>query len=383
VIRVVVVSPTSEWGGPEATLLELVKNIDASRFAVTTVFPRPGPYSSRLQELGVPVHIAPLAVIERRSPTGILAFGAELLSGIVQTVRIAQSWEADLLVTNCSASIVGALAARMVKRPHVGFAREIWEKPALVTRPLYRCLYRESARIVAVSHAVKQRVFGADDARKVDVVYDSIDPACFESPGDLRGLRTELAIHLDQPVVCTLARLTPQKGIHTFLEAAALVHKKYPDVRFLVVGDIPRPRYEPYKEQLVTIVRERKIQNCVRFLGWRTDVRQLLALSTVNVLASERPEGAGRVIPEGWAAGVPAVVADHTGPAEIVRDGLDGLHFRTGDPVDLARKIEYLLAHPAQRLAMRSSGRERASKLFDVRQNTRRIESIWEEVVAG
>ena len=50
------------------------------------------------------------------------------------------------------------------------------------------------------------------------------------------------------------------------------------------------------------------------------------------------------VIQEAFAAGCPAIVSDVGGMAEVVRDGVDGLHFRAGDAGDLAARIEFLLA---------------------------------------
>ena len=144
---------------------------------------------------------------------------------------------------------------------------------------------------------------------------------------------------------------------------------------------MPRPRYRQYKDELLAFVRENHLEDTVRFLGWRSDVKQIMSLCTLNVLASVGPEGAPRVIPEGWAMGLPAIVADHSGPAEIVRDGVDGLHFRTGDASDLANKINHLLSEPQSRASMQQAGLERTRELFSARKYARRIEMIWSQIV--
>ena len=111
-IRVLIISPTSEWGGPEESLLQIVRNVDREQFALSAVFPAPGPYTAQFEEAGVPIHIAPLAPIEKSILSWKLAFfGLEMLAGTLRVARIARHWKADLLYTNCSASLVGPLAA--------------------------------------------------------------------------------------------------------------------------------------------------------------------------------------------------------------------------------------------------------------------------------
>jgi glycosyltransferase involved in cell wall biosynthesis len=257
----------------------------------------------------------------------------------------------------------------------------MWQSPRIVARFIYWALYRGSTQLITVSDAIKHTVFKGRNLEKVNTVYDGLEPTWFTPPDNLGSLRKDLNISMRQPVVITVARLCPQKGIHCFVEAAALVHKKHPEAIFLVVGDIPRPRYADYKDELENLVKGYQLENVVRFLGWRSDVKQLLALASVNILASIGPEGAGRVIPEGWAVGTPAVVANHSGPAELVRDGVDGFHFSNGDACSLADKIERLLDHPGQITEMGRRGRERALRLFDARENAQQVQSIWEQAI--
>jgi glycosyltransferase involved in cell wall biosynthesis len=169
--------------------------------------------------------------------------------------------------------------------------------------------------------------------------------------------------------------------VHCFVQAAAQIHERYPKVAFFVVGDVPRPRYQSYKEELFDLVRRERLEDHVHFLGWRADVKQVMALFTVNVLASVGPEGAGRVIPEGWAVGAPAVVCDHTGPAELVQDGVNGLHFRTGDAHDLAVKVMCLLSDTQIRDAMQKSGLGRARELYGAAAHARAVEQVWARAV--
>lgn len=381
-IHVLIVSPTSEWGGPEAGLLELVHNLDRERFALRAVFPSEGPWTARMAAEGVPIDFAPMAFIERDWRL-LFSFLPDLVRGARRVAHLARTWPADLIFTNCSASLVGVLAARWTNLPHVTYLREARGMDKKV-RPslIYRFFERGSAQLITLSDAIRQMALAGCDPQRVHVIYDSIDSSWF-TPADATAQRAELGLEDGQPVIGTIGRLVPQKGIHCFVEAAAQVHGQYPNAHFLIIGDIPRPRFRSYKEALLEQTRRLGLEHVVHFLGWRSDVKELLSLCTINVLASVGLEGAGRVIGEGWAVGVPAVVAGHSGPAEIVRHGVDGLHFRTGDAADLAACLERLLAEPQTRAAMQRAGLARARDLFDARRNARRVEQVWERAVSG
>ncbi|MGC8826115.1 MAG: glycosyltransferase, partial [Anaerolineae bacterium] len=101
----------------------------------------------------------------------------------------------------------------------------------------------------------------------------------------------------------------------------------------------------------------------------------------VVVLASAGPEGAGLIIPEAWLAGAPVIVPNHSGPLELVRHGETGLHFRAGDPVDLAAQIGTLLADAELRSRLAQAGRQVALTRHDARANTARLESVLDELL--
>ena len=69
------------------------------------------------------------------------------------------------------------------------------------------------------------------------------------------------------------------------------------------------------------------------------------------------------MIVEAFATATPVIAAAHGAAAELVTDGVTGLHFRPGDPSDLAAKVAYLNSDPVTRTQMRAAAR----KDFEVR----------------
>ena len=63
-------------------------------------------------------------------------------------------------------------------------------------------------------------------------------------------------------------------------------------------------------------------------------------------------------IQEAQIAGVPVITGNEGGMAELVRDGVDGLHFQLGDAQDLRRVLLQLLEDPNQLQVMRTHAPE-------------------------
>jgi glycosyltransferase involved in cell wall biosynthesis len=144
-----------------------------------------------------------------------------------------------------------------------------------------------------------------------------------------------------------VGRLTPEKGVATLLEAWRRLDGRFP---LKIVGD------GPLIEQVAQAAAE---VPGIEFLGRRplAEFYDLAGRASFFVFPSTWYEGFPRVIMECFARGTP-IVASAIGPiAEVVTDGVTGVHFRPGDAQDLAAKVERVLAQPDSLLAMRAAAR--------------------------
>jgi glycosyltransferase involved in cell wall biosynthesis len=190
-----------------------------------------------------------------------------------------------------------------------------------------------------------------------------------------------LGLGPDDLVIVVVARLTPWKGHMVLLDAFRAVHREHPRARLLVVG---APTF--WETSYETTLRERAEElgcgEAVRWLGFREDIPQLLALSHLMALPSAS-EPFGIAIVEAMIAGKPVVVCDTGGPREIVVDGETGLVVPTWQVGPLADAIDALLSDPVRARRMGEAGRARALEHFDIRQGVRRIEELYVRLVDG
>jgi len=183
---------------------------------------------------------------------------------------------------------------------------------------------------------------------RVVVVRNGIDLRRFD---ELAARAAEGPVPEGGPIVAVVANLWPVKDHRTLIEAAALVQRRIPDVRFALVGDGPE------RDHLQRLIGELGLRDAVHLLGTRYDVPAILARSSAFCLPS-RAEGLSNAIMEAMAAALPVVATDAGGNAELVRHGSTGFVVPIGDAASMAARLVDVLSDP--RLARQMGRRGRA-----------------------
>jgi glycosyltransferase involved in cell wall biosynthesis len=224
--------------------------------------------------------------------------------------------------------------------------------------------------MVAVSNDVKRDIvtkLGCPPGQ-VRVLYNGIDVNEYGSVLPDPQLRQILDIPEGNKLIVMLARLVEQKKHTRFLQALEMIHNELPPVSILFVGD------GKLRGELEREVETRHLGGMVSFTGHRTDIPQILALSDLSVLTSDR-EGFSNTIIESLAAGVPVVATDVGGNSEAIVDGECGFIVQPDDLPGLARALKAFLVNDSLRRKMSQSARMRAQhfSLENMLDETRRL----------
>lgn len=210
-------------------------------------------------------------------------------------------------------------------------------------------------RVIAVSESNKQFIisyFGDSVREKTETISNGISALAYPAMQDSANLKKNARFY-----IVTIASLNNQKGHEYLLKAVPTVIQAVPEARFLLVGD------GHLRGLLEKTAKELKIDHVVEFMGWRTDVAEILSLSDIFVLPSLF-EGLPLSVLEAMASGKAIVATNVDGTADAVVDGVTGFLVPPGNPSELAQKIIYLLRNPELRERFGREGRSRVLRLF-------------------
>jgi glycosyltransferase involved in cell wall biosynthesis len=195
-------------------------------------------------------------------------------------------------------------------------------------------------RVITVSAMMKEQIAQryAIPKEKIDVIYNAVRHEDF-TPGKLKS-------HLGEKIVLFLGRITLQKGLDYFLEAAKLVLEKDKNVKFVVVGK---------GDQLYKMIERAVhlgIMNNVFFIGFAPSIEEFYKMADVYVMPSVS-EPFGIVALEAMACGTPVIVSKRSGVSEVAR------HMLTVDFWDvkeLANKIYGVINYAPMQYEMSKNG---------------------------
>ena len=208
-----------------------------------------------------------------------------------------------------------------------------------------------SDAVIAVSEACRQRLLAEGVPEScVRLIYHGIDPTPYLS-ATRAGWRQRLGLTATEPVLITVARLAPVKGLKFALEAAAILQRDN-ILTWLFVWQ--GSELSSLQEQTAALC----LGQQVRWLGYQTDIPGLMAAADIKILPSLQ-EALGLVILEAMAAGLPIVASNVGGIPELVQDGQYGILVPPGTSIALASAIKQLLADQSRASSMGLVGRQR------------------------
>ena len=358
-----------ELGGAELSLLMLIEGLDRAAWEPTLLLdddPGSAPLAERARALGIGI---------RRLPPMPLGLG-----GGVRAAKLARWLRAERpAVFHATLSwplaakwaLAAAVAARVRTVATVQLIPEFELERASAWQ--LRALAAAVDRYVAVSRDVADELVARFryPRKKVEVVYNAVRLERFEDAPP-PGLREQLDLGRGLPVVLTCARLDEQKGHDVLLRAAA----QLPEVAFALAGEGPE------RVRLEALAGELGIANRVLFLGYRTDIPQLLAACDVFALPSLY-EGSSLAVLEAMAARRPVVSSAIGGTDELIEDGESGILVAPGEVEPLTAALRQLLADGEQRERLGRRARERVEADFTPAAMRGRIVAIYEELLAS
>jgi glycosyltransferase involved in cell wall biosynthesis len=407
-VRVLFLNDTSRNGGPGRSLFHVLKFLDPSVVHRAVLLPRPGVIGDMLSDGRVTDElvyepsivenpIEPWSRAIRRAdfdaPVALrsLRFAGNVARGgwgFVRLASLVQTGRFDLVYCNgTTADFFGGAVASVVRVPALWHVRYTSVPRAVASVHDRLASSRGVRRILCVSRA--SAALFPQCPEKVRVLHNALDLEAFAPHAETPTLRTELGLSRDTVIFGSHGRIVRRKGYVEMLHAAKLARTMMtPEERakscFVVVGDTPEDMRPDHLGECRALARELELGDWFRFVGFRPDVRPLVADFDVAIIPSVYPDPLPRAVLESMALGKPVLAFDVGGVAEMLEDGVTGVLLRGpprgavdhggADVEGLARAIVAYLRDPALRARHGSAARARVVRDFDGATRAREIE---------
>ncbi|RPI57737.1 MAG: glycosyltransferase [Acidobacteria bacterium] len=372
-VRLTTVLPTLQCGGTETQVMLLTRSLDRAAFDIDfACLRRTGPLIEELDQRGVPVtEYAIPSLASARAAIQQMNFARDLSR---RRVDIVHSY-------NFYGNAFAVLPARLARVAVV--VASIRDRGPYLTplqKRAQRAVCRLADRMLVNAMAVKDWLVGDGyDPARIAVIPNGIDLSRFQRPHDPAWLHRELKLPPASPLVAVVSRIVRLKGLEQFVEAAAVVAHRCPEVRFLIVGE-PNPSQRELLAELAERAVRLNIRDRVVFTGRRADVPAILASVTVSVIPS-LDEALSNALLESMAAGAPIVATRVGGTPEATSDREHGLLVPAGDVRALADGISTLLEDRALAARLGRSARERIAARYSVERMTEATEQLYRELL--
>ena len=364
------------YGGAERQVVELANHMDRSRFDVhVCALSKHIPLGNELRNAEQTLH-----VIETRTRFDVTV--------VYRLFRLLRRLRADIVHGYLfRAEIVSRLAGRLAGTNLVlGSERNAYRTTVRKGNVLaYRLTQCYADIIVANSNA------GAESHRQIfqrpsgdyRVVHNGVNIERFR-PLDGTGIRQELGIPLQIPVVGAFANFKMQKNHSMLFKAFKLVLESFPEARLLLVGDQPtdsRGRLAQYISQLDHLVDELGIRSQCIFLGHQKNTEHLYPACDVTVLSSLH-EGTPNVLLESMACGVPPIATRVCDNDYVIKENEVGYLVTVGDEAEMAHRIKLLLHNGVLRQEIGQKARDWVVEEFSCTRLAQKTEAVYLELLA-
>lgn len=345
-LRVAHVLNSPGKGGVPRVAHALVRYSDPARLAHHVFYMKPGDGADLFEDCDIPRRLATSAS-KATAMTELLAWLDAHRIDVLHTHSLRPN-----LYARMAGAVLKPAGLKIVAHYHNEYA-ETWGREALVVE---RHLAAVTDGAIAVSRPVADHV-AEETGLLPEVLENGVDLARVTAGNRAAG-RAALGLPAGAQAVGLVGRVCRQKGVDIFVEAAIRLCPRFPDTRFVVVGDAED---KALSFELSARIGTAGLAGCITFADHRDEIADTYAALDLLV-APSRWEGFGLVLAEAMAAGVPVIASRVGGIPDVV--GTAGRLVPPADAEALSENICSLLNDPAERDRLVRAGREQACR-FD------------------
>lgn len=356
-------------GGAKVHVLNLVKEL-ASNIDVTLLSLRPGAFAEEARAIGIKVEV-------------IKSFN--ICSDINKAINLVKNNQFDIIHSHGSKANIFAYAIKKVCRVPVvttihsdyklDYLQSLFKRLTIGVINS-RVLRKLDYYIVVTSAFRKMLVERGFSNNRIFTILNGMDMSKPSAVFPRSEFTEKYAVPLeaDDILVGTAARLDPVKDIGTLLEAAKLVVRHNPKVKFLIGGEGEQSK------DLKTRTAELGLEKNVFFLGWLNNTYELISVLDINVMTSIS-EGFPYYLLEGARYSKATICSRVGGIPDLIESSANGYLFEPKDFVTLSTQILDLASDDSKRVSFGNSLYEKADREFSLDAMSKTQLNIYESIL--
>jgi glycosyltransferase involved in cell wall biosynthesis len=380
IMRVCFISHTAGRYGAELALLELLQGLIKLSVTCLVLVPAKGPLLIELDRLKIEWRVIsyPPWISRRGSLPRRIGRTLKALAVSFQIAKIIAKWRCDIVYSNTTVTGAGALAACLVRKPHVWHSHESGYhnhnlKFDLGHRWVAYLMDRLSESIIVNSASVRDDYTRYIRPERMKVIFQSVTVN-----EEFKCTSPKLAISERLFSCAIIGSLHAWKGQDEAIKALSEIIRRGVNAHLLIIGDGDKRFAAALREQ----VRDYGLEQRVTFVGYVNEPVRLLRGANVALVCS-RWEAFGRVIVEAMLAGTPIIATKNSGgTTELIEEGETGLLYEPGNPIELADKMQYLYENPEFASKLGQAGYTWAVDRFTQKRYAREILDILTQVLS-
>jgi len=349
--------------GGQKSMLALISNLDREKFIPYAVVPYFGELSVKLNEVDCQCFAIPLKALKPK-------YLFDQLANLIKLVRIINSEQIAIVHPDHERdAILAGIACKFTK------ARMVWHVRLTRKVATDKMTFALSDKVIGIAEDVKNRFDNiTSKPDKYQTIYNGVDCNVI-TPKDKATAKSELGLENTLPVITYAGQFKRGKGILDLIQAASLITH---DFKLLLIGKSERDDFYDEMEMLIDAL---KLREKIMIVPFQVNIHDWFAASDIVVLPShEGTEGMGRVLFEAMACGTAVIGTDISGVRQAIAPDT-GLLVREKSPPELANAIKEFLSDKQFRNTHAQNGRLRAIEHFNIKNHTKKIETIYETIL--
>jgi glycosyltransferase involved in cell wall biosynthesis len=354
---VLIVSHSSGFYGAERSLLTVARGLVDHGFDITVLLPGKGRLHDELERKGIKTVVWRYygwIGRKRRTLKGAYRLVFNISSSLLFFISFRSNY--GCVYTNTITTNFGVLLSALNRIPHVWHVREFVHEDMGAEfdfpRSFSRITFLKNNRLsIYNSRSVEMKFlkyFGAHDSV---VIYNGVRPLGRVPEYSIRKIDK-----LSKARLVMVGSLHEGKGHLDAIEALPHVCARYPNAQLIIAGTGD----EKYRKRIEDRAMALRVERNIKFVGYVNNAQELLNSADIFLMCS-RSEAFGRVTVEAMSVGCPVAGAASGGTPEIIENGISGLLYETGNPIDLAQVIIRLIGNPVERRELSRGGLLRVS----------------------